>query len=125
MFCEILASSFRSISLVSVTPTEPYIYRLPEELLQQIFLFIVNSASDYPSIFSCRRYTIRANVASPPLVLTRVCHLWRVVALSTAGIWSRIQVVFPGEVRSFKSFLPHLLQCWLARSGNLPLTLHI
>ncbi|KAG1819734.1 uncharacterized protein BJ212DRAFT_1063389 [Suillus subaureus] len=123
---KILALSFlRPISLVSVTPTEPYIHRLPAELLRQIFLFIVHSAPDSPSIFSCGRYTISANVSSPPIVLTRVCHLWRVAALSTAGVWSRIQVVLPGQVRSFGPFLPHLLQCWLARSGSLPLTLHI
>ncbi|KAG1856693.1 hypothetical protein DFJ58DRAFT_338661 [Suillus subalutaceus] len=126
VLCEILASSFfRSISLVGVTPTEPHIHRLPVELLQQIFLFIVNSAPDYPSIFSCGYDTISVNVASPPLVLTRVCHLWRVVAHSTAGVWSRIQIALPGEVTSFRPFLPHLLQCWLARSGNLPLTLRI
>ncbi|KAG1856681.1 hypothetical protein DFJ58DRAFT_879249, partial [Suillus subalutaceus] len=122
---DIHALSFCLISPVSVTPTEPYIHRLPVELLQQIFLFIVNSAPDYPSIFSRRFFTISANVASSPLVLTRVCHRWRVVAHSTEGVWSRIQVVLPGEVRSFGPFLPHLLQCWLARSGSLPLTLHI
>lgn len=125
MLCEILASSFHPVSRVSVTPTEPYIHRLPVELLQQIFLFVVNSAPDYPSIFSCGYDTISVNVASPPLVLTRVCHLWRVVAHSTAGVWSRIQIALPGEVTPFKPFLPHLLQCWLARSGNLPLTLRI
>ncbi|KAG1819722.1 uncharacterized protein BJ212DRAFT_1063195 [Suillus subaureus] len=124
--CKILASSFfHSVSSVSVMPTEPYIHLLPVELLQQIFLFIVNSAPDYPSIFSCEHDTISVNVASPPLVLTRVCHLWRVVAYSTTGVWSRIQVVLPGEVRWFRPFLPHFLQCWLARSGNLPLTLRI
>ncbi|KAG1865292.1 hypothetical protein F4604DRAFT_2026229 [Suillus subluteus] len=125
MLREILASSSRPIFLVSVTATEPYIHRLPVELLQQIFLSIVNSAPGYPSIFSCGFFTISTNVASPPLVLTRVCHHWRNVAHSTAGVWSRIQVVLPGEVRSFGSFLPHFLQCWLARSVSSPLTLHI
>ncbi|KAG2075835.1 hypothetical protein BDR04DRAFT_1090570 [Suillus decipiens] len=110
----------------AMAPTEPYIHRLPVELLQQIFLFIVNSGPDYPSIFSCGRKTVSVNVASPPLVLIRVCHLWRVVAHSTAEIWSRIQVVLPMEFKPLlKPFLPHVLQCWLARSGNFPLTLHI
>ncbi|KAG2157639.1 uncharacterized protein EDB93DRAFT_1078291, partial [Suillus bovinus] len=128
VLCKNHASSlFRSIFLspVSVTQTEPYIHRLPVELLQQIFLFIVNDAPDYPSIFSCGPYAFSVNVTSPPLVLTRVCHRWRVVAHSTAEIWSRIQVVLPVQVKSFTPFFPRLLQSWLARSGNLPLALRI
>ncbi|KAG2360452.1 hypothetical protein BDR07DRAFT_1412478 [Suillus spraguei] len=121
---------FRSICPVNaMAPTEPYIHRLPVELLQQMFLFIVNSGPDYPSIFSYRHDTFSVNVASPPLVLIRVCRLWRVVAHSTAGVWSRIQVELPGKVSLFKPlfkpFLPHILRCWLARSGNSPLTLRI
>ncbi|KAG1729794.1 hypothetical protein EDB19DRAFT_106070 [Suillus lakei] len=126
---EIHASSFfRSgsyISPVNVTPTEPYIHRLPVELLEQIFLLVINDTPDYPSIFSCGRDTISVNVASPPLVLTRVCRLWRVVAHSTAALWSRVQVALPGRILPLNSFLPNLLKCWLARSGNLPLTLRI
>ncbi|KAG2138954.1 hypothetical protein DEU56DRAFT_329568 [Suillus clintonianus] len=121
-FC---SSSHISRSPVNVTPTEPYIHRLPVELLQQVFLLVVNDVLDCPSIFSSGYGTISVNVASPPLVLTRVCRLWRVVAHSTAGIWSRIQVALPGRVEELTPFLPHLLQCWLVRSGSLPLTLHI
>ncbi|KAG1768607.1 hypothetical protein EV702DRAFT_717681 [Suillus placidus] len=115
----------RSSSPVNVTPTEPYIHRLPVELLQQVFLLIVNDVPDCPSIFSCGSDIISVDVASPPLVFIRVCRLWRVVAHSTAGVWSRIQVVLPGKYKPLKPFLPYLLQCWLARSGSLPLTLYI
>ncbi|KAG0699422.1 hypothetical protein DFH29DRAFT_787232, partial [Suillus ampliporus] len=97
------------------------IHRLPVKLLQTVFLLIVHDVPDYPSIFS---FTISANIASPPLLVTRVCRLWRVVAHSTTRIWARINVVFPGpHAKPSKSFLPSLLQFWLTRSGSKPLTL--
>jgi len=33
--------------------------------------------------------------------------------------------VLPGDVTSLRPFIPYFLQCWLARSGSLPLTLRI
>ncbi|KAG2138984.1 hypothetical protein DEU56DRAFT_330436 [Suillus clintonianus] len=123
VLCEIHALSFsHSSSSAKVTP---YIHRLPVEILEQVFLLIVQSAPGCSNIFLCGRDTISVDVASPPLVLTRVCRRWRVVAHSTPGVWSRIQVILPGQVKSFKPSIPHLLQCWLARSGSLPLALHI
>ncbi|KAG0703584.1 hypothetical protein DFH29DRAFT_786983, partial [Suillus ampliporus] len=69
-----------------------HIHRLPVELLQQIFLLVVNDVSDCPSIFALGPTTISVNFASVPLVFTRVCRNWRVVARSTTGLWSRIRV---------------------------------
>ncbi|OAX34042.1 hypothetical protein K503DRAFT_473985 [Rhizopogon vinicolor AM-OR11-026] len=117
----------------------PCIHRLPVEILQQVFLFAVNDAPGCPSIFSFEYddpifemfepsiQSISANFTSPPLALTRVCRFWRVVAYSTTGIWSRIQVVttFQDRIRPSRPFLPSLLRFWLARSGSEPLTLHI
>ncbi|KAG1736020.1 hypothetical protein EDB19DRAFT_1853801 [Suillus lakei] len=108
-----------------VNTEEPLIHRLPVELLQQVFLLTAADVLDCPSIFSFGETTISVNVASPPLVLTRVCRLWRVIAHSTPGVWSHIQVVFSGRIRPLKPFLPHLLKCWLSRSGSQPLTLRI
>ncbi|KAG0702643.1 hypothetical protein DFH29DRAFT_920494 [Suillus ampliporus] len=102
-----------------------HIHRLPIELLQHVFLLIVNDVPDCPSIFSYGDITISANVDCPPLVFTRVCQLWRVVAHSTTVIWSHFQVSLPGRVEPLKPFLPSLLQSWLALSGSQPLTLHI
>ncbi|KAG1824852.1 uncharacterized protein BJ212DRAFT_1476141 [Suillus subaureus] len=107
-------------------PTElAYIHRLPAELLQQVFLLIVNDIPGCPSIFSLEYNTISLNVSNPPLVFTRVCRLWRAVAYSTPEVWSRILVALPGKVKPWKPFLPYFLQCWLARSVRLPLTLWI
>ncbi|KAG1796449.1 uncharacterized protein HD556DRAFT_1361739 [Suillus plorans] len=121
-------SRHRSTVADNLTPTEPaaYIYRLPVELLQRVFLFIVNDTSGCPIINNTSKYTsISLDVTSPPLVLARVCHFWRVVAYSTPGVWSRIQIVLPEKAKPLKPFLPYFIQCWLDRSGRLPLTLNI
>ncbi|KAG0703164.1 hypothetical protein DFH29DRAFT_1043737 [Suillus ampliporus] len=111
---------------VSLNHLEPPIFRLPAELLQEIFLLIVNAMPDCPSIFSFGNKTMSANFSSPPLLFTRVCRLWRVVAHSTTGIWSCINVELPGyAIKLLEPFLPSLLQFWLALSGSRPLTLRI
>ncbi|KAG1748169.1 hypothetical protein EDB19DRAFT_247757 [Suillus lakei] len=105
--------------------TRPPINRPPVELLQQVFLLVVNDVSDNPSIFSFGDTSISVDVASSPLLLTRVCRLWRRIAHSMTGIWSRIHVALPGRVQPLKSFLPPLLEVWLTRSGRRPLSLSI
>ncbi|KAG2346442.1 hypothetical protein BDR05DRAFT_988114 [Suillus weaverae] len=112
-------------SSVNVNCPAAHIHMLPVELLQHVFLLIVNDVSDCPCVFSYGDTTISANVGSPPLVFTRVCRFWRVVAHSTTAVWSRLQVSLPGRVEPLKPFLPSFLQSWLARSGNQPLTLRI
>ncbi|KAG2348363.1 hypothetical protein BDR05DRAFT_944498 [Suillus weaverae] len=85
-------------------PTGPYTVHpsatsLPVELLQQIFLFIVNDAPDHPSIFSCGPDTI----SGVPLLASR-------------GTFNS---------RSLVAHLGRTPRCWLVRSGSLPLTLRI
>jgi hypothetical protein len=117
---------------LSLVNTKPHIDRLPVELLQQIFLLVVHNMPDYPSIFSLEcdstlshEYIVSANFSAPPLLFTRVCCLWRVVAHSTTGLWSRIQVMLPGGIKPLNPFLPSLLRFWLSRSRDQPLTLRI
>ncbi|OAX39145.1 hypothetical protein K503DRAFT_110048 [Rhizopogon vinicolor AM-OR11-026] len=118
--------SFTDSDISPISPSNPsHIHRLPAELLQHIFLLIVNDVSECPSIFSFGDTTVSANFTSPPLVFTHVCRLWRIVAQSTTRIWSRIQVGLPGRAEPFKPFLTSLLQSWLAYSGSCPLTLRI
>ncbi|KAG2749013.1 hypothetical protein P692DRAFT_201854593 [Suillus brevipes Sb2] len=107
-----------------LNPRAP-INRLPVELLQQIFLLIVNDDPNNPSILSNGDTHIAVDVTSPPLLLTRVCRLWRDVAHSSTSMWSRIHVALPGRIKPLQSFLPSLLEGWLARSGHRPLTLSI
>ncbi|KAG1824833.1 uncharacterized protein BJ212DRAFT_549302 [Suillus subaureus] len=80
---------------------------------------------DCPSILSSEHNIVSLDVANPPLVYTRVCRLWRVVAHSTPRVWSHIQIVLRVKIKPWKPFFPYFLQCWLARSGRLPLTLYI
>ncbi|KAG1870797.1 hypothetical protein F4604DRAFT_849677 [Suillus subluteus] len=115
----------REYSPVNVNWPAAHIHMLPVELLQQVFLLIVNDVPDCPGVFSYGDTTISANVGSPPLVFTRVCRFWRVIAHSTTAVWSRMQVSLPGRVEPLTPFLPSLLQSWLARSGDQPLTLRI
>ncbi|OJA07670.1 hypothetical protein AZE42_01850 [Rhizopogon vesiculosus] len=120
------ALSLADSDISPISPNHPpHIHRLPVELLQHIFLLIVNDVSECPSIFSLGDTTISANFANPPLVFTHVCRLWLVVAQSTTKVWSRIQVGFTGRAEPLKPFLTSLLQSWLARSGSCPLTLRI
>src|SRR6267154_1235577 len=106
------------VSPVNQNYPKSHIHRLPVELLQHLFLLIVNDMLDCPRIFSYGDTTISANFTSTPLVFTRVCRLWQVVAHSTTKIRSRIQLVLPTRVEPLKPFLPSLLQLWLARSGS-------
>ncbi|KAG1730284.1 hypothetical protein EDD22DRAFT_1054066 [Suillus occidentalis] len=103
----------------------PPINRLPVELLQQVFLLILNDEPENPNIFSYGDTHIAVDVTSPPLLLTNVCRLWRDVAHSTTAIWSRIHVALPGRIKPLQPFLPSLLEVWLARSGHRPLSLSI
>jgi len=119
-------SSFIDSDISPISPNNlSHIHRLPVELLQHLFLLIVNDIPDCPSIFSFGDTTISANVASPPLLFTHVCRLWRVVAHSTSGVWSRIHVALPARHEPLNPFLTSLLQFWLAHSGSHPLTLRI
>ncbi|KAG1737773.1 hypothetical protein EDB19DRAFT_1909546 [Suillus lakei] len=111
-------------SQVSLNYPEPSIHRLPVELLQDVFLLIINDIPDYSSIISFGETTIWGNFASPPLLFTRVCRLWRAVAHSMTWIWSNIKVALPRQF-PLKPFLPSLLQSWLAWSGSRSLTIHM
>ncbi|KAG1737507.1 uncharacterized protein EDB91DRAFT_1249634 [Suillus paluster] len=123
---DVLSFTGLNESFANVNYSGHHIHRLPVELLQHILLLIVNDIPDSPSIFSFEDTTVSANVAGPPLVFTRVCRLWRVLAHSTwTGVWSRIQVALPGRVEPLGPFLPSLLQFWLAFSDSRPLTLSV
>ncbi|KAG1724645.1 uncharacterized protein EDB91DRAFT_1170588, partial [Suillus paluster] len=120
--------SHSDVSSVNPIPPEPLppIHQLPMELLQVIFLLIVNDDTYSPNIFSTGRNSTWANFSSPPLLFTCVCRRWRDVAHLTPGIWSRISVILPRLlVEPSSPLLPNLLQSWLDRSASHPLTIHV
>ncbi|KAK7028214.1 hypothetical protein VNI00_014904 [Paramarasmius palmivorus] len=71
-----------------------------------------------------------------PLVLGGVCRKWRGVAMATTRLWEHIYINLPGsrwstedaseelyeEFRKVMEKKKGRLECWLARSGRVPLT---
>jgi hypothetical protein len=109
---------------------------LPQDVLREIFYHCLPTHRN--SIMSAR---------DVPMVLTRVCSLWRSVALTTPCIWAKIHIPFPGHPGSswtYTSYLPEnalakrqqifskvmQLRCqvvkeWLDRSGTCPLSISL
>ncbi|KAJ7610234.1 hypothetical protein FB45DRAFT_1066392 [Roridomyces roridus] len=82
---------------------------LPDDVTAEIFLQYVR---DY-------RYN---RLKCGPMVLASVCKSWREVALSNPRLWSRFDTGLTPGVWDLK---PTLLQMFISRSGQLPLTLRI
>jgi len=110
--------------------------RLPPDVLHEIFFHCLPT----------HRNPVMKSSESP-ILLTRICSLWRSIALTSPRIWSRIHIPLPGDP-SFSSgygiitdettlsnrrqrFAGVLrLRCdgvraWLSRSGTCPLSLSV
>ncbi|KAF7294637.1 F-box domain-containing protein [Mycena indigotica] len=83
---------------------------LPVELLSEIF---VHSMPETHS---------NASIHDSPLLLTRVCRLWRDLAFATPVLWAAFSI----ELVSDKKILsPNNANLWLSRSQNLPLSIYV
>ena len=83
---------------------------LPAELISKIFEDCL--PEDKPSF----------NPHDAPLVLTHVCHNWRVIASHTPHLWSHILI----PRRKFApAHVDELVDLWLVRSGSTPLSIDI
>ncbi|PBK74151.1 hypothetical protein ARMSODRAFT_951726 [Armillaria solidipes] len=80
---------------------------LPSELLAHIFTDTLPTDS----------YVAVSNDAAP-LVLSRICHLWRSLALSSPELWCSFQVKPP-------RCNPRLIQAWLDHSGTCLLSFRV
>ena len=111
--------------------------RLLPDILQEIFYHC--TSQPYPIL----------SATEAPMLLTRVCSLWRSVALSSPRIWTRLHIPLPGDPRMSPNYGSYgmkddravevrrqifskmmQLRCravkdWLGRSGSLPLSLSI
>ncbi|KAJ7645144.1 hypothetical protein DFH06DRAFT_595059 [Mycena polygramma] len=75
---------------------------LPTEITMEIFLRCLPSQPRLPC------------PSMSPLLLTRICHHWREIALDTPGLWQSL--IFRDRQGSVE-----ILRLWLSRSGTLPL----
>ncbi|KAJ7141522.1 hypothetical protein C8R46DRAFT_921248 [Mycena filopes] len=89
-----------------------YIYpvlTLPNEVVAEIFL----QTLDGPSFLGGR---------ASPIYLGHICQRWRDIALSTPSLWSGMSIIMHHFRPSQTSYL-ELLELWLARSRDCPLTI--
>ncbi|TEB37991.1 hypothetical protein FA13DRAFT_1725615 [Coprinellus micaceus] len=103
-----------------------WIRRLPAEIMGNIF-FHARAPSDCYASF---------RTGDAPLVLLRVCRLWRDIALNTPTLWASMDITIPSTVegpdsrpgqegnRKEESFENEVGR-WLERSADLPLTIRI
>ncbi|EGO01410.1 hypothetical protein SERLA73DRAFT_158738 [Serpula lacrymans var. lacrymans S7.3] len=89
--------------------------RLPPEVIAIIFTHCILHDEPLSPVSS-----------QPPLILGRVCKVWREVVLSTRGAWTSLAIRFPPSVVSWDIFVEKnlfILETWLQRSGSLPMSL--
>jgi hypothetical protein len=92
--------------------------RLPSELLQEIFLYCL--PTDRNAVMSSDE---------APVLLGRVCKLWKDISLSTPQLWSSLHVPTPASSFLTKHGREKLLQrertvsAWLELSGSCPLSI--
>ena len=97
----------------------PIIRQLPPDVTSTIFEFCLPDYTDHP--FS--PYT-REDL-SFPLSLGAICSYWREIAWSTPSLWSSLVVRFPSKLKHESYTAIGIAQEWLARSGQLPLSIRI
>ncbi|KAJ7773858.1 hypothetical protein B0H16DRAFT_1362792 [Mycena metata] len=89
----------------------------PPEILQEIF------AACMPT-----RHDAIMHSSQMPLVLGRVCRIWRSLSLSTPVLWSSMHVVVPAADDVASALVRErcdALQLWVDRSGHCPLSISV
>ncbi|KAJ7121025.1 hypothetical protein C8R44DRAFT_981894 [Mycena epipterygia] len=89
------------------------ILTLPNEITSEIF-------THFPPAFPARS-TPMGPIS--PLLLSQICRQWRDVAVSTPSLWNAIQLNLDNPDRHQQQL--RLLEAWLARSGNCPLSISL
>ncbi|KAJ7212636.1 hypothetical protein GGX14DRAFT_564385 [Mycena pura] len=84
--------------------------RLPDDILREVFVETLPSTRNTAIIST-----------EGPLLLCRVCKLWRSIALTTPRLWASVHIVVPDRARIHR--LIDILRSWLGRSGTVPLAI--
>ncbi|KAF7335728.1 F-box domain-containing protein [Mycena venus] len=92
------------------------IRRIPVELLAEIFQFCIPTLAGYDP-----NYRI-SDPCSVPIVLTRVCSVWREVAVNTPHLWTGLVLRLPNRHGNVN--LP-MVETLVHRSNPLPITVTI
>ncbi|KAL1720431.1 hypothetical protein EV715DRAFT_289394 [Schizophyllum commune] len=111
-------------------PTRLKVNRLPNELLEKIFLLSLPPSLANPTPGSGQEYVAymrRADVRDYPNLLGRVCRRWRAIALASRALHSYIFLDLDMHDISHekKGAASAYYGAFLARSGALPLTMYI
>ncbi|RDB19525.1 hypothetical protein Hypma_013660 [Hypsizygus marmoreus] len=95
----------------------PPINRIPVEILAEVFFRFLEIPSDY---FPDRpMLAVTSRCMANPFILGHVCIHWRAVALSTPTLWSSLAIHKPA------SWMAPMVQIWLQRAKNCPLSLYL
>ncbi|KAJ6465687.1 hypothetical protein C8R45DRAFT_759020, partial [Mycena sanguinolenta] len=66
---------------------------------------------------------------NPPILLTKICRDWRLIALSLPELWNNIRLEFGGRhglrAGHIDSWWLSFLETWFSRARNQPLTVVI
>ena len=95
----------------------PIIRKLPLDVMSTIFEFCLPGFTDHQLL----PYT--EEDLSIPLSLGAICSYWRDIAWSTPSLWSSLVIRVPSKHKSH--ITTGIAQEWLARSGQLPLSIRI
>ncbi|KDR85888.1 hypothetical protein GALMADRAFT_235025 [Galerina marginata CBS 339.88] len=97
---------------------DPIAHRVPPEIASNIFGFCIpDERSTSKGILSLSKKEF-----ATPLRLGAVCQYWRRIVWSTPQLWTFIQI---NLVASDMQASYDIVRQWLARSGRLPLLIHI
>ncbi|KAG2031271.1 hypothetical protein BDR03DRAFT_973045, partial [Suillus americanus] len=87
------------------------IWRLPTEILSEIFLYCL--PEDEHLVYTSRQ---------APMLLTKICRQWREVAVGLPMLWSRLQLEVKHDDWQQRAFC---YDSWLKRSGGCLLSLRL
>ncbi|KAF8633895.1 hypothetical protein AX17_004343 [Amanita inopinata Kibby_2008] len=91
------------------------INQLPLEVLAEVFKHCIPDPGDFAGI--------PKDLA--PLLLCRVCLLWKKLAQSTPDLWTMMNIYVTEEARVGLEDVATFMTTWLERSHTLPLTIHL
>ena len=91
----------------------PIIRQLPPDVMSTVFEFCLPDFTDHQILFFVKDPTL-------PLSLGAICSYWREIAWPTPSLWSSLVVRVTNN-----HIVTGIVREWLARSGQLPLSIRI